>query len=237
MRRKSRLNSYQQKKTQKTIILSILGIIIVLFILFKFGIATLINFSLFLSGNKSSQNENLNQNEIAFVSAPLLNPLPTATNSGQIIISGTALKNSTVDLFINSKLIDNIDVDEKGEFSLTESLYKGNNIIEAKTVYKTKKSGLSNQLIVNFINTHPNLTLNSPTDGASFHREDKSVIVQGETDSNVSVTVNGFFAVLNENNNFSYNLPLHDGDNDIKIIATDQAGNSTEKNIKVNYSQ
>lgn len=237
MRRRSRLSSYQEKKTQKTIIYSIIGIIIVLFVLFKFGISALINFSLFLSGNKSSQGQTLNPNGIDFVSAPVLNPLPSATNSGQIIISGVSLKNSTVDLFINSKQVDQIDVDDNGKFTFDETLFKGDNSIQTMAEYKNKKSDLSNQFIVSFMNTNPKLDLNSPADGTSFHKDDKSVNVQGQTDPGVTVTVNGFFAVLDENNNFTYNLQFHDGDNDIKVVATDQAGNNSEKDIKVNYSQ
>ena len=58
----------------------------------------------------------------------------------------------------------------------------------------------------------------------------------GKTDSGVRITVNGFWAVIDENNNFSYSLPLQDGDNAIKVVAQDQAGNKAEKEIKVTYS-
>jgi outer membrane lipopolysaccharide assembly protein LptE/RlpB len=49
--------------------------------------------------------------------------------------------------------------------------------------------------------------------------------------------VNGFWAVVDDNNNFSYTLPLQSGDNQIKIVAIDQAGNKAEKDLKVNFSQ
>ena len=87
--RRSRLKKYSEKKTRKTIILSIIGIIIILYILFKFGIDFLVNFSLFISGSRSQSNSSTITNQINFVSAPILNPLPPATNSAEIITTKT----------------------------------------------------------------------------------------------------------------------------------------------------
>lgn len=236
MRRKSRLSVYQEKRNRKTILFSIVGIIIVLFVLFKFGINSIVNFSLFLSGNKDS-NSPASKNLLSFVSAPILDSMPSATNSAEIVIKGSADKDTNIDLYINGKQTDNIDTDSKGRFEFQENLPKGESLIQAKAKYKDKKSDFSNSYTISFTNSAPKLDLSSPTDGNSFHREDKSVNVQGQTDLGVTVTVNGFFAIIDESNKFSYTLQLHDGDNEIKIIAIDAAGNKSEKDIKVNYSQ
>lgn len=235
--RHSRLKKYSEKKTRKTIILSIIGIIIILYILFRFGIDFLVNFSLFVSGSRNQSNLSTTTNQINFVSAPTLNPLPSATNSAEIIISGGSSKNETIYLYINNSIVDQTQTDEKGSFHFTENLEKGNNLISAKAEYKNNKSSLSDNLNVLFINSSPTLDVSSPQDGESFKKDQNSVNVSGKTDPGVSVTVNGFWAVIDDNNNFSYNLPLQNGDNQIKIIATDQAGNKTEKDLKVNYSQ
>ena len=90
-------------------------------------------------------------------------------------------------------------------------------------------------------NSAPTLDISTPSDGQRFDKNSigsgNSISVSGKTDQGVSVTVNGFWAVVDDSNNFSYTLPLQNGDNQIKIIAIDQAGNKTEKDIKVNYSQ
>lgn len=237
MRRRSRISTYQEKKNKKTIWLSIIGIILVLFILFKFGIEALTNFSLFLSGSKNSQNAGSSNNQLNFVASPILNPLPTATNSAQIIISGVSDKNRTIYLYINSKKIDEIETDSKGHFSTNENLSKGENIISAKAKFKEKESDFSNSYNVIFKNLAPKLDLTSPNDGQTFNKDQNKANVSGQTDSDVTITVNGFWAVIDENNSFSYLLPLQNGDNEIKIVAIDQAGNKTEKDLKVNYSQ
>nr|MBI5455572.1 hypothetical protein [Candidatus Levybacteria bacterium] len=234
--RKSRLSKYSEKKTRKTIILNIVGIIIVLYLLFKFGIGLLINFSLFLSGSKDQQGI-IGQNILNYIAPPTLNPLPTATNSAQIKISGKSVKDAKIELFINDDKIDETDVDDKGEFSFENTLKNGNSQIKARVVIKNKKSDFSNTLNIIYTNSAPSLEISSPQDGAQFKKDQNTANVTGKTDPAVNVTVNGFWAVISDNNNFSYNLPLQNGDNEIKVVAIDQAGNKTEKTIKVNYSQ
>lgn len=233
--RRSRLSKNTEKNTKKTISLSILGIIIVLFLLFKFGIGLIINFSLFLSGPKDQQGL-ISQNTVNYIAPPLLNPLPTATNSAHLIISGKSAKEITIELFINDEKVDEEISDNNGNFSFSQNLKSGDNQIKARALYKDKKSDFSNTLNITYSNSAPNLEINSPQDGQQFKKDQNSVNVTGKTDQGVFITVNGFWAVIGDNNNFSYVLPLQNGDNDIKIVATDQAGNNTEKNIKVNYS-
>lgn len=215
---------------------SILGIIVVLFLLFKFGVSALINFSLFLSGKGGETNLTNSQNSINFIPSPVLNPIVPATNSAQIIITGISQKDRKIELFLNSRKIDETDTEDNGEFRFEPTLKKGTNTVSVRAVYKDKKSDASEKYIVEYKDTAPKLEISFPSDETSFKKEDKSVEVKGQTDANVTVTVNGFFAVTSENNSFSYVLQLHDGDNEVKILAVDNAGNKSEKTIKVNYS-
>lgn len=232
--RKSRLSKYTERKTRKIIFLNILGIIVVLYLLFKFGIGLLINFSLFLSGGKDQGI--VNQNSINYIAPPTLNPLPTATNSAQIKISGNSAKDSAIELFVNNNKTDQTKTDDMGEFSFINTLKNGNNQIKVRAIIKDKKSDFSNTLYITYSNSAPNLEINSPQEGAQFKKDQNTVNVTGKTDPGVNITVNGFWAVISDTNNFSYNLALQNGDNEIKIVAIDQAGNKTEKEVKVNYS-
>lgn len=235
MRRRSRLSRQRDKNNKKTIIFSIIGILFVLFVLFKFGLETLINVSLFLSGNSDSQSS-ISKNKLGYIPPPVLNSLPTATNSARIVIKGSSEKEKTIILYINKLRKDTTKSDSDGNFMFEENLSKGDNLIQATVKEDDKESDYSNFYTVIYINSPPKLELTSPADGTSFKKEDKSVQVLGQTEAGITVTINGFFAVIDENNNFSYVLPLHDGDNEIKVVAIDSAGNSSEKAIKVNYS-
>jgi len=234
--RRSRLTRKTELKTKKTIFFSIVGIIVVLYLLYKFGLALIINFSLFVTGSKGQQT-NSNQNEINFIAAPVLNPTFTATNSATVTITGKADKGKDVYLYVNSSQVDQVTSDDKGNFKFTEDLEKGSNQIAARIKYNNRESEFSNILNISFQNSQPTLDISSPNDGQQYKKDQNTANVTGKTDSNVSVTVNGFMATIDFENNFSYVLTLQNGDNQIKIVATDQAGNKTEKELKVNYSQ
>jgi hypothetical protein len=237
MVKRSRLALRTKKRSQKTIVLASLGIIVVLILLIKFGLNLLVGFSIFISGNKSQSPISANSSDNSFVAIPVLNPLPNATNSAKIIISGKSQNDKKIHLYINNDLKDSIQTDNNGNFAFEETLLPGDNQIQVKAEKNSKSSDFSNSFTVSFKNSAPSLTIDSPSDGQSFSKDQNSINVTGKTDSNVSVTVSGFWAVMNENNNYSYNLTLQNGDNQIKVIATDQAGNTTEKDIKVTYSQ
>lgn len=236
-KRRSRLTLKTEKRTRKTILLTSLGILIILILLIKFGVSLLVGFSVFLAGTKNQASTNSNSSENTFIAAPVLNPLPNATNSAEIIISGKSQSDKTIKLYINNALKDTVQTDKNGNFSFSQTLSAGNNLIQTKTQQNNKLSDFSNSFTVSFKNSAPSLTIDSPSDNQSFSKDQNSVNVTGKTDVNASVTINGFWAIINENNNYSYNLPLQNGDNQIKVIATDMAGNKTEKDLKVTYSQ
>jgi bacillopeptidase F len=208
----------------------------VLFLLFRFGIDLLVSFSAFISGSGGSQGT-ISNNQINFIPPPILNPLSPATNSAQITISGKAIKDQTIFLYVNDIGVDQTDVNKDGVFIFEQALKNGDNQIKVRAEYKGKKSDFSDSFSVVFKNSPPTLDVSSPTDGQSFKKDQNTTYVSGKTDSGVTVTVNGFWAVVDDNNNFSYTLSLQNGDNQIKIVALDQAGNRAEKNLKINYSQ
>lgn len=238
--RRSRLSKNFEKKSRKTLFLSVIGIIIVLFLVFRFGLDLLVGFTTLISGSKGSQGTQ-QTNQINFIAPPILNPLVTATNSANIVITGEASKGQTIYLYLNDNNIDQIQTNTDGGFTFNETLKNGDNQIKVKAEYNGKQSDFSNMFDVVLKNSPPTLDVSSPSDGQKFDKNSigtgNSITVAGKTDPGVSVTVNGFWAVVDDNNNFSYTLSLQNGDNQIKIIAQDQAGNKAEKDLKVNYSQ
>lgn len=230
---RSRLEKRLVRKTKVNLFLSVVGIIAVFFLLVKFGVPLIADFGLFLSGFKDSEGSS---KEKTFLSPPMLNTLPSATNSAEIVISGKGAKDTNVEIFLNDELLEKTSIDDKGNFSIDAFLSEGDNTIKARVEKDEKKSSYSDSLSVSFKKSAPKITLNFPGDGQKFEKEQNKVNVSGNTDATGSVTVNGFWAVIDEKNDFSYTLPLKEGDNEIKIVATDQAGNKTEKSIKVTYS-
>lgn len=232
---RSRLSRRMEEKTKKNLLLSVLGIILVTLLVFKFGIPLLINLSLFLSWPRGNQ-EQFKNKELSFIAAPILNSFPQATSSAHITISGQAVKGQTINLYINDNLIDKTKTKENGSFLFEETIGPGENTIKAKALIGDKESEFSKLITISFKSSPPFLNISSPSDGQSFAKDQNTANVQGTTDSDVKVTVNGFWAITDSAGSFSYRLPLQNGENKIKIVAVDIAGNKTEKEIKVTYS-
>lgn len=233
---RSRLSKRLEKQSIKNLFLSILGIIIIVVLLIKFGVPLLVNFSLFISGDRNDQNSQVNK-KASFVPAPILSTRDVATNSAQVRIDGSSLSNQTIVLYVNGSLGDKVPTSNNGRFSSIITLIPEENIIKARAITSDgAESDLSERLIIIFKNKAPTLEIILPSDGQSFSKDQNTVEVKGKTDPQVRVTVNSFWAIIDEDNNFSYTLTLKDGENEIKIIADDQAGNKTEKTIRVTYS-
>lgn len=231
---RSRKQRRLEKGLKKNLILSILGMLLVLFVLIKFGIPLLVNFSLLFSKQTDSVSTQKDKN--LFLNTPILDTLPIATNSAKIIVTGVSSADVSVILYVNDKRIEETDVNKKGEFSFEYLLSKGNNKIYVRSQKENEKSDISEIANVVFDDTPPPLSINSPSDGQSFSKDQNSANVTGTTEEEARVTINGFWAIVNEDNSFSYSLPLQNGENTIKVVSTDLAGNKSEKEIKVNYS-
>jgi hypothetical protein len=231
---RSRLTRKQEQKTKKNLALSVLGIILILFLGFKFGIPMLINISSFFSGSKNDVNTAINTQE--FIAPPVLSSNITATSSANISIEGIASKNQTIIPYINNKRFESIKTKDDGNFAIKTYLKPGENTIKAKVAIDEKESEFSNIITIILKSAPPSLNINSPQDNQSFSKDQETIEVKGTTDPDVKVTVNGFWAITDDEGNFTYDLKLKGGENKIEIIAEDVAGNKTTKEIKVNYS-
>ena len=213
----------------------VFGIVIIFVILVKYGIPLMANVALFISSSKDTQGTQ--EKTIAYISSPVLNPLLDATNSAQLIISGNADKNSNVELFVNDALKDNTTADKNGNFQFSYTLSKGDNNIKTRVSVDNKNSDFSDIMTISYKDSPPNLTIDSPSDGQKFSKDQNTTNVTGKTDAGDTVTVNGFIAIINDDGTYSYSLPLKNGDNKISVVSTDQAGNNDGKSITINYSQ
>jgi len=233
----TRLSRTAEKRTKKQLILSILGIILLLFLLFKFGIPLLTSFSLFLSGNKGTTSQDIAKSQ-AVLTAPILNQTFSATNSASITVTGTAVAKEGIQLFVNDNLVDTTTTKDDGSFTFNSvNLTQQQNTIKVKAKLDNKVSDFSDAWNITYIQKAPNLTLDTPSDGQTFPHDQSRIPVKGKTDPDVKVTINDLWAIVDSSGIYSYTLSLQNGDNHIKIVATDAAGNTTTKELTVHYNQ
>lgn len=201
------------------------------------GIPSLIKMAVFF-GNIKSSSTPIEKTSNLPPSPPFLNALPEATNSAKLNISGLALEGLTIKIFLTGSETQEVIADKDGKFSTDElKLTLGNNEIYALAVDKEgNESASSEKISVWYENEPPELEISQPNDKAVVNNEKGKVEVIGKTDPEASVQINDHLIILDKDGNFKYSLNLSLGDNNIKIIAKDIAGNQTEKSLTVNYS-
>lgn len=237
MPRKSRLSKSFQKKSRNTFILSVLGIIAILFLLFKYGLP-LISDASFLFG-KVTSTPDANEDEAKekeFVPVPNLDSVPKATKTESVRVGGSSISGLTIEIYLNGRKTEEVKADESGDFETKVTLSEGENIIKARAVKNKTQSDFSDNQTISYIKEGPELSIDSPSDGSQI-KGGSPIEVRGKSTPDTSVIVNDFQAIVTSTGEWSYFLTLKDGDNEIKVVSTDDAGNKTEKIIHVNYSQ
>lgn len=231
---RDRLKRKLKKKAIRNTLLILGGLIAFGVIIFMFGTQLLIQFSLLLTKDGSvTPNET---QEVSYIAPPDLDPVADATNSAKMKITGTStVENAVIKLYINGSLTDSVNVNSKNEFEFKSViLEEGSNEIKAKTEVDGKLSDYSSSLNIVYQNEPPDLSIEYPADGQTLKNDNQTIT--GKTVAGASVTVNGFRAIVQPNGNFTYNIKLQNGGNNIKIVTTDTAGNKTEKEINVTFS-
>ena len=173
------------------------------------------------------------------IAPPVLYIPYEATNSASISISGYAAPLSKVELYIDEEIKSQVNTDSEGKFETAPvALNLGTNNINAVTINdKDKKSLPSKNIKLYYSNEKPELSVSEPGDGAEIKGGDKKVRVAGKTEANNSVTVNGSMVIVDSEGNFQTVVALNDGDNTLKIIASNSFGNTNETERKVKYTQ
>ena len=237
MTKQSRFEKITKKRSQKNIALILSGTIIIIIIFFFYGIPILVNFSLFLMNFNNQNTEQSYSQYNSYLTAPILDPLPDATNSARINVSGNASSAQTVKIYLNNKYLKQTETDKEQNFLFKNIvLREGNNEIKIKAQNSDNKESDYSQLTrITYINKPPALQIDFPQDGQSFSGNNQ-ITIKGKSDSNVRITANNFWVIVDNAGNFSYLIKLLQGENKIQIIAIDEAGNQTAKELKVIYN-
>ena len=167
---------------------------------------------------------------------PVLDPLPEATNSGRIAVSGYAAKESNVLIFVNGSEEMKIIADKDGKFSTQlVPIKEGENTLYAIVAASDSQSSPSASYMVYYKKNEPKLEISGPQDGERFRDDQKEISITGATDEDSRVLINDRLVIVDVQGNFSYSVRLSDGENTFKIQAFDNAGNKTQKKLKITY--
>src|SRR5699024_7412154 len=154
------------------------------------------------------------------------------TNEEEQTVEGTATPNTTVKLFNNDDETGEMDIGEDGEFSFDINLTEGDNVLKAESYVEDEMATESETVTVTLDTIAPDITITSPEDGDQINTE--TVVVEGiaEDEHLDYVEVNGEVADLS-GEEFSQRIMLDQGENEIEVVAYDEAGNSSAETITV----
>ncbi|HLL60176.1 MAG TPA: hypothetical protein VK338_00505 [Candidatus Nitrosocosmicus sp.] len=226
--------SHRQKKMNRRIYVYLIFLVALILFMATIGVKLLINVSLFIAGNKDDTSTSQDQNS-DLILPPTIDDIPEATNSATIKIKGTSSSKGNLTLYVNNKKKEGIRVRNE-EYETTVNLQKGENeiyVVLENPKIKLKKE--SEKYKVLFKNEKPKLEISSPKDGDKVNKNE--ITIQGQTDKDVTITINDAPVVVDAQQNFAYNLRLTEGENTFTISAVDYAGNTETKELKVTYQK
>lgn len=231
-----RLERVQEKKLKNKIITYFFVFFLVIYFIFNYGIKFLLNTSSFISGLFPQPSAKpLSKIEESFNSIDI-SSIPQATNSAQIVISGSILNFDVLDFYLNGKKIKQIEPSSDTFSEEVGDLEKGDNNIYIKA--RSKDS----QTVKNTINykvfyksEKPKLEITEPSD--NFTSNSLEIKIKGKTEKETYIHINDLPVVVDANGNFETSIRLKDGDNQIRATAQDIAGNTETKTLKVTYQK
>lgn len=232
----SRLKTTEEKRNIRTAVALGVLTLVLIGVVFVFGLPTVAKFAAFLSDLRKS-GEPVEVNDSTPPAPPRIDELPEATNKASVEVSGESEPGATVILVFNSRS-EEVLADSEGSFRSTFELDDGENTLIASAKDSSgNESQKTDEFTINFDDEEPSLEVSSPSDGASFFgSKQRQLVISGTTEADASLSINDRFVLVEEDGSFAFATTLAEGENTFNLKSQDKAGNSTEKSFKVNFS-
>ena len=232
----SRLQSVEEKRNLRNTIFFTVLTIAAIFLLVFVGIPLFGKLTVFVSDLRGGSKA-ISKNDTTPPAPPRFNYFSAFTNQQTTNISGSSEAGATIKLIFNGKPQE-VLTDKDGNFNFSLQLTDGNNTFSAIAVDASgNQSQKSKDNNITFDNKPPALTVNSPPDGSNFFGSNqRQVTIQGITEVGCQMIINDRIISVDDNGNFQYTTTLNDGANPFAVKSTDQASNTTEKDITLNFT-
>jgi hypothetical protein len=231
----SRWQYHSLSREKQRIFLLTSGVAVTILLLLLFGGPFVLNLAGYLSSFRRPGSLLTDNTKSFLPTTPRLFAASEATRSAAYQLSGLTDPQVAVELYRGGDLLETTLTSADGSFSFSLRLEKGENAFFARAVASNgEKSASSSPVIVRFLSGEPKLDISAPQDGATV--KTTPLTISGQTDPENSVSVNDRLAIVGRNGGFSLILGLTNGENKIKITASDLAGNQTVKELTVRYA-
>ena len=229
------INSEERKNTRSAtfyILLTIAAIAILYFI----GIPALRRLASLVSSLRGNNNK-ISNSDFTPPPPPKFKYFPEFTNQQTLTLTGNTESGASVKLTFNGSPQE-VLADNDGQFSFGVTLQDGINTFAATATDQSgNQSQKSDDHQITFDKKTPDLEITSPSDGSSyFGSNQRQITITGKTETDAKVTINDRIISVDDSGIFQYTTTLNEGSNTFNVKSTDQAGNTTEKNISLNFT-
>lgn len=225
--------AYRTKQIKSRSRFYILLSVIFVIVLFKWGIPFFVD----AIAGTGAKRQNVEQDVIP-PQAPILSAMPEATNSSSMVVEGFTEANASLDILINDKIFTTDKAKEDGSFSVTVTLDPGSNRVQVRAADEAGNNSQSEVDIVIFDSKPIELTIESPKDGTEFFGKNSQIIdIKGKVSkAETQITINNSFVIVDKDNTFVHRFQLQSGENKIKAVVSDKAGNTADSTITLIYT-
>ncbi len=230
----SRLTRNQGKKIARQslgmIIFAIVAVLVFIFILMPKLIGLFFNF--IGTGDLSFKEEDTVPPQI-----PVVLPLPESTKEDQLLVEGYAEAKTKVIILNNSEKVGEVTVDDEGAFEYELILVNGDNSLSFYGIDEAEnESTVTTPFTIVQDKEAPTLELENLTNGQEIlSKSNQNYVIKGKTEPRAKLSVNERSIYVNADGGFQANYFLAEGDNELKFVMEDRAGNKAEQIITVKF--
>jgi hypothetical protein len=211
------------------IVLALAGSLVFLFVVMPQVVQLFFRF--FGSGDTNFGQEDTIPPQVPIVTLP-----PPATSKTSLDLEGFGEADSLVVVVHNGREIDQVEVDNEGQFSYTLELDKGENLVSLYGVDQAGNESATRQLVIVQDSEAPTLLFEDLDEGKQIvGRDQQNFSVRGETEPESQLTLNDRSVFVRSDGTFTAQIYLQEGDNTLKFVVIDQAGNRTEREVRVTF--
>lgn len=169
--------------------------------------------------------------------APIIYEFPSTTKESTASVKGYAEAGSKVKLFVNGPETQTTVADTTGQFTFFDiQLITGKNTLFAKaTDDSNNESEVSKSVYIDIDRDKPSITIDSPKNDSTVRNLDSRITIKGKLSEEGSLKIEDRMVIVRPDLTFEYLLGVKEGKSEIKLVATDKAGNEKEEKLTVTY--
>lgn len=229
--RHSRITQHHEGVLIRRLLYAVIILVILIIGFMLWGVQTLVSISE-VAGSVMRPDVPL-QKRSEPIFPPRFEPLPSATNSAQVTITGAGRSGLEMQLFRDGEdvPIKKTIIGNDGLFSFEGIILRdGKNIFRAKQVKDTGESSqFSDPFIITLDKQPPKVELSEPAENTRRQGADqKELKILGKTEDGVTVTINDRWVAVGSEGTFATSVTLIEGEHTIILVASDVAGNVTK---------